>query len=445
MNIELKDKTYVWHPFTQMQEWEENPQLVIAAGDGIRLIDTAGKSYYDGVSSLWLNVHGHRKAEIDAAIIRQLGKIAHTTLLGLASEPAAELAEQLIQIVPAGLTKVFYSDSGSTAVEIAVKMAYQYWQLKGVTQKQKFVTLANAYHGDTVGSVSVGGIDLFHQIFGPLLFETIHAPSPCCYYCTLSVQAGGCQSACIGAVEDILARQHGEIAAMVVEPLVQGAAGMLTQPPGYLRRIRELTRQYNVLLIVDEVATGFGRTGKMFACEHENVTPDIMTMAKGITAGYLPLAATVATNEIYQAFLGDRASERTFFHGHSYTGNALACAAALANLEIFKEEQIIAGLADKIAAAKTKLAGFAELTAVADIRQCGLMIGIELQADKLARTPFPPELLIGHRVSMLAREYGLIIRPLGDVVVFMPPLASTKADIEEMLDIIYRCIQEIAG
>lgn len=445
MNMELKDKTYVWHPFTQMQEWEENPQLVIAAGDGIRLIDTAGKSYYDGVSSLWLNVHGHRKAEIDAAIIRQLGKIAHTTLLGLASEPAAELAEQLIQIVPAGLTKVFYSDSGSTAVEIAVKMAYQYWQLKGVTQKQKFVTLANAYHGDTVGSVSVGGIDLFHRIFGPLLFETIHAPSPCCYYCTLSVQAGGCQSACIGAVEDILARQHGEIAAMVVEPLVQGAAGMLTQPPGYLRRIRELTRQYNVLLIVDEVATGFGRTGKMFACEHENVTPDIMTMAKGITAGYLPLAATVATNEIYQAFLGDRASERTFFHGHSYTGNALACAAALANLEIFKEEQIIAGLADKIAAAKKKLAGFADLTAVADIRQCGLMIGIELQADKLARTPFPPELLIGHRVSMLAREYGLIIRPLGDVVVFMPPLASTKADIEEMLDIIYRCIQEITG
>ncbi len=445
MNMELKDKTYVWHPFTQMQEWEENPQLVIAAGDGIRLIDTAGKSYYDGVSSLWLNVHGHRKAEIDAAIIRQLGKIAHTTLLGLASEPAAELAEQLIQIVPAGLTKVFYSDSGSTAVEIAVKMAYQYWQLKGVTQKQKFVTLANAYHGDTVGSVSVGGIDLFHRIFGPLLFETIHAPSPCCYYCTLSVQAGGCQSACIGAVEDILARQHGEIAAMVVEPLVQGAAGMLTQPPGYLRRIRELTRQYNVLLIVDEVATGFGRTGKMFACEHENVTPDIMTMAKGITAGYLPLAATVATDEIYQAFLGDRASERTFFHGHSYTGNALACAAALANLEIFKEEQIIAGLADKIAATKKKLAGFAELTAVADIRQCGLMIGIELQADKLVRTPFPPELLIGHRVSMLAREYGLIIRPLGDVVVFMPPLASTKADIEEMLDIIYRCIQEIAG
>lgn len=445
MNIECKDKTYVWHPFTQMQEWIENPQLVIAAGDSIRLIDTAGKSYYDGVSSLWLNVHGHRKAEIDQAIISQLGKIAHTTMLGLASEPAAELAEKLIEIVPPGLRKVFYSDSGSTAVEIAVKMAYQYWQLKGSTKKQKFVTLTNAYHGDTVGSVSVGGIDLFHRIFGPLLFETIHTPSPCCYYCEFSGQAGECGSACIEAVEKILARQHEEIAAMVVEPLVQGAAGMLTQPPGFLRRIRELTRQYNVLLIVDEVATGFGRTGKMFACEHENVSPDIMTMAKGITAGYLPLAATVTTDEIYQAFLGDRASQKTFFHGHSYTGNALACAAALANLKVFQQEQVIEGLAAKIAAARSKLTGFGELPAVADIRQCGLMIGIELMADKQTKTPFPADRQIGHRVCMLAREYGLIIRPLGDVIVFMPPLASTANEIEIMLGIIYRCIQEITG
>lgn len=445
MNIEHKDKTYVWHPFTQMQEWVENPQLVIAAGDGIRLIDTAGKSYYDGVSSLWLNVHGHRKAEIDQAIISQLGKIAHTTMLGLASEPAAELAEKLIEIVPPGLRKVFYSDSGSTAVEIAVKMAYQYWQLKGSTKKQKFVTLTNAYHGDTVGSVSVGGIDLFHRIFGPLLFETIHAPSPCCYYCAQSQQNGECGAACIEAVEKILEEQHEEIAAMVVEPLVQGAAGMLTQPAGYLRRIRKLTKQYNILLIVDEVATGFGRTGRMFACEHENVSPDIMTMAKGITAGYLPLAATITTDEIYQAFLGDRASQRTFFHGHSYTGNALACAAALANLEVFQQEQVIEGLAVKIAAAKSKLVCFWELASVADIRQCGLMIGIELMANKQAKTPFSADRQIGHRVCMLAREYGLIIRPLGDVIVFMPPLASTANEIEIMLDIIYRCVQEITG
>lgn len=446
MNIECKDKTYVWHPFTQMQEWVENPQLVIAGGDGIRLIDTEGKSYYDGVSSLWLNVHGHRKTEIDQAIISQLGKIAHTTMLGLASAPAAELAEKLIGIVPSGLRKVFYSDSGSTAVEIAVKMAYQYWQLKGSTKKQKFVTLTNAYHGDTVGSVSVGGIDLFHRIFGPLLFETIHVPSPCCYHCEFPGQAGECESgACITAVEKFLEEQHEEIAAMVVEPLVQGAAGMLTQPTGYLRRIRELTKQYNVLLIVDEVATGFGRTGKMFACEHENVSPDIMTMAKGITAGYLPLAATITTDEIYQAFLGDRASQRTFFHGHSYTGNALACAAALANLEVFQQDQVIEGLAVKIAAAKSKLAGFGELPAVADIRQCGLMIGVELMADKKSKTPFPADRQIGHRVCMLAREYGLIIRPLGDVIVFMPPLASTANEIEVMLDIIYRCVQEITG
>jgi adenosylmethionine-8-amino-7-oxononanoate aminotransferase len=443
MNSELKDKTYVWHPFTQMQDWVENPQLVIAAGEGIKLVDTDGKSYYDGVSSLWLNVHGHRKDAIDQAIIKQLGKIAHTTMLGLASVPAAELAEKLVQIVPSGLKKVFYSDSGSTAVEIAVKMAYQYWQLKGNTKKQKFVTLTNAYHGDTVGSVSVGGIDLFHRIFGPLLFETIHAPSPCCYYCALGEEPEQCGLACTKEVEKILAEQHGEIAAMVVEPLVQGAAGMLTQPPGYLRRIRELTKQYNVLLIVDEVATGFGRTGKMFACEHEGVSPDIMTMAKGITAGYLPLAATLTTEEVYNAFLGDRASQKTFFHGHSYTGNALACAAALANLEVFKEEQVIEGLQAKIAAAKSKLAAFWQLTAVGDIRQCGLMIGVELMANRQAKTPFPADQLTGHQVCMLAREYGLIIRPLGDVIVFMPPLASTVSEIEVMLDIIYRCIQEI--
>jgi adenosylmethionine-8-amino-7-oxononanoate aminotransferase len=443
MNSELKDKTYVWHPFTQMQDWVENPQLVIAAGEGIKLVDTDGKSYYDGVSSLWLNVHGHRKDAIDQAIINQLGKIAHTTMLGLASVPAAELAEKLVQIVPSGLKKVFYSDSGSTAVEIAVKMAYQYWQLKGNAKKQKFVTLTNAYHGDTVGSVSVGGIDLFHRIFGPLLFETIHAPSPCCYYCALGEDPEQCGLACTREVEKILAEQHGEIAAMVVEPLVQGAAGMLTQPPGYLRRIRELTKQYNVLLIVDEVATGFGRTGKMFACEHEGVSPDIMTMAKGITAGYLPLAATLTTEEVYNAFLGDRASQKTFFHGHSYTGNALACAAALANLEVFKEEQVIEGLQAKIAAAKSKLATFWQLTAVGDIRQCGLMIGVELMADRQAKTPFPADQLLGHQVCMLAREYGLIIRPLGDVIVFMPPLASTVNEIEVMLNIIYRCIQEI--
>lgn len=443
MTVAEKDKAYVWHPFTQMEEWVANPQLVIAAGDGVKLIDTDGNAYYDGVSSLWLNVHGHRKQAIDQAIIDQLGKIAHTTMLGLASVPAAELAAKLVAIAPGNLSKVFYSDSGSTAVEIGVKMAYQYWQLKGFKEKQKFLTLTNAYHGDTVGSVSVGGIDLFHRIFAPLLFETLHGPSPCCFYCTLAESKNDCAMACVTAVERILAARHNEIAAIIVEPLVQGAAGMLTQPPGYLQALRSLTKKYNVLLIVDEVATGFGRTGKMFACEHEGVSPDIMTMAKGITAGYLPLAATLTTDEIYSAFLGDRASQKTFFHGHSYTGNPLACAAALANLEVFTEEKVIEGLVPKIAAARTKLATFWQLKHVADIRQCGLMIGIDLMRQAATKEAYQPSELIGHRVCMAARTYGLIIRPLGDVVVFMPPLASTVEQIEEMLDIIYRCIREV--
>lgn len=442
MNSIRKDKTYVWHPFTQMQEWVSEPQITIAAGEGIKLIDTDGNSYYDGVSSLWLNVHGHRKAAIDAAIISQLGKIAHSTMLGLSNEPAARLAEQLVTIAPAGLSKVFYSDSGSTAVEIAVKMAYQYWQLSGSQEKQKFVTLTNAYHGDTVGSVSVGGIDVFHRIFAPLLFETMHAPSPCCFYCQLGCPET-CNMACADAVEKLLAKRQKEIAAVIVEPLVQGAAGILTQPPGYLRRIREITKQYDVLLIVDEVATGFGRTGRMFASEHEGVSPDLMTIAKGITAGYLPLAATLATEEIYNAFLGERASQKTFFHGHSYTGNPLACAAALANLEVFSSEQVIAGLESKINTARNRLKQFRSLSHVADIRQCGLMMGIDIMADPAKRKPYPAELAVGHRICMAARSKGLIIRPLGDIVVFMPPLASTSEDIEHMLTIIEQAIVEV--
>lgn len=440
-----KDKQYIWHPFTQMQDWTANPQLVIAAGEGIKLIDVDGNAYYDGVSSLWLNVHGHRKTAIDQAIIEQLGKIAHTTMLGLASIPAAELAEQLIAIAPGGLAKVFYSDSGSTAVEIGVKMAYQYWQLKGLTDKRKFLTLTNAYHGDTVGSVSVGGIDLFHRIFAPLLFETIQAPSPCCYHCELSGDSRRCGMTCLATIETILAKNHADIAAVVVEPLVQGAAGILTQPPGYLKAVRELTRKYGVLLLVDEVATGFGRTGKMFACEHEGVNPDIMTVAKGITAGYLPLAATLVTEDIYNAFLGDYAEQKTFFHGHSYTGNPLACAAALANLKVFRDEKVIEGLDTKITVAREKLATFWQLAHVGDIRQCGLMIGIELVQDRNAKTPYPWEQAVGGHVCQKAREYGLFIRPLGNVVVFMPPLASTVAEIEEMLSIIYRCIDEVTN
>jgi adenosylmethionine-8-amino-7-oxononanoate aminotransferase len=440
--IERKDKENIWHPFTQMQDWVAQPQLVIEAAEGIKLIDDQGKTYYDGVSSLWVNLHGHRHPTMDQAIIDQLGKVAHTTMLGLINVPAAQLSEELMGIVPQGLRKLFYSDDGSTAVEIAIKMAYQYWQLQGKTKKQKFITLANAYHGDTVGTVSVGGIDLFHRIFSALLFETIQAPSPCCYHCKLASDPKQCGMACITEVEKILAEGHEEIAAMIVEPLVQAAAGMLAQPPGYLKKLRQLTEKYNVLLLVDEVATGFGRTGKMFACDHEDVSPDFMMVAKGITGGYLPLSATFMTDEIYNAFLGD-AQKQTFFHGHSYTGNPLCCAAGLANLKIFREEKVLEGLEAKVKAARTKLATFRSLKHVGDVRQWGLMIGIELVANTKEKTPFPWELAIGAKVCKKAREYGLMIRPIGSVVVFMPPLASTVPEIQHMLDIIHVSIKEV--
>lgn len=440
--IERKDKQYIWHPFTQMQEWVDQPQMIIEAAEGIKLIDSEGNRYYDGVSSLWVNLHGHRHPTIDKAIVDQLGKVAHTTMLGLINEPASQLAEGLMAIVPKGLTKIFYSDDGSTAVEIAIKMAYQYWQLKGETKKQKFITLGNAYHGDTVGTVSVGGIDLFHRIFSALLFKSFQAPCPSCYHCQLSSDPETCGMLCIEEVEKILVAHHGEIAGMIVEPLVQAAAGMLTQPKGYLKKLRELTKKYNVLFLVDEVATGFGRTGKMFACDHEEVSPDLMMVAKGITGGYLPLAATFMTDEIYNAFLGD-AQQRTFFHGHSYTGNPLCCAAGLGNLQIFKEEKVIEGLVPKIEAARTSLATFKQLRHVGEVRQQGLIMGIELMEDKEKKIPFPWKMAMGAQVCKKARDYGLIIRPIGSVVIFMPPLISTVAEIEEMIAIIYKSIKEV--
>ncbi|MBP2656521.1 MAG: adenosylmethionine--8-amino-7-oxononanoate aminotransferase [Firmicutes bacterium] len=443
--LEAKNKAYVWQPFTQMKEWVDNPITVIAEARGNKIIDMAGKEYYDGVSSLWVNIHGHRKAAIDQAIIDQLGKVAHSTMLGLANIPATELAEELVRLTPAGLNKVFYSDDGSTAVEVAIKMAFQYWQHKGQPKKRRFVALEQAYHGDTIGTVSVGGIDLFHRVFKPLLFEPLHAPSPSCYHCQIAAGPKNCAWECAAAMEKVLAENQEEIAAVIIEPLVQAAAGMLMSPPGYLAKVRELTNKYNVLLIADEVATGWGRTGKMFACEHEGVSPDLLVLSKGITGGYLPLAATLTTDEIYMAFLGDGADNKTFYHGHSYTGNQLACAAALANIRIFREEQVIAGLDAKIKAVSEKLSAIRGLAHVGDARQCGMIVGIELMADKKAANPYPRDKAVGAMVCMMARRYGLFIRPVGDVVVFMPPLASTVDEINQMLDIVYQAIEEFTS
>jgi adenosylmethionine---8-amino-7-oxononanoate aminotransferase len=413
------DHDHVWHPFTQQQGWSEEEPLVVERGEGAYLIDTAGRGYLDGTAALWCNVHGHRHPTIDRALREQLERIAHTTMLGLTHPGATELASRLVAIAPPGLSRVFYSDSGSTAAEVALKIAFQYQQQRGGdhSRRTSFVRLREAYHGDTIGSVSVGGIDLFHSTYRPLLFET-HAAEP-----------GDAAD-----LERVLASHRDEVAAVIVEPLVQGAAGILVHPPGYLRAVRELCDRHGVLLICDEVATGFGRTGTMFACEQESVAPDLMCLAKGITGGYLPLAATLATEEIYQGFLGSYEEYKTFFHGHTYTGNPLACAAAIANLDVFEEERTIERLQPKIALFEQLLSEVESMPEVAEVRQKGVMVGIDLGEHD-------PALRMGHRVTVEARRRGAIVRPLGDTVVLMPPLSIEAAELRELVAVTAAAIE----
>jgi adenosylmethionine---8-amino-7-oxononanoate aminotransferase len=425
MSLDLAqlDRDHVWHPFTQQLAWENEEPLTIERAEGSHLIDVDGRRYIDGVSSLWCNVHGHRHEGIDAAVSDQLAKVAHSTMLGLSHPGAVELAARLVEIAPPGLSRVFYSESGSTAVEIALKMAFQFQQQRGGqhVRRTSFVHLRNSYHGDTIGSVSVGGIDLFHSAYRPLLFHT-HAAEP----------------GDAGHLERVLAAHEEEIAAVIVEPLVQGAAGMLLHPPGYLRAVRELCDDFGVLLICDEVATGFGRTGTMFACEQEGVAPDLLCLAKGLTGGYLPLAATLATERIYEGFLGAYEEWRTFFHGHTYTGNPLACAAALACLDAFEQEQTLARLKPKVALLEELLSEVAVMAEVTEIRQRGFMVGIDLGEHD-------PALRLGHRVTVEARERGAIVRPLGDVVILMPPLSISEEELRELAAIVGESIRTAAN
>ncbi len=426
------DRRNLWHPFTQMQEWLSEEPLVIDEAEGVHLVDTLGRRYLDGVSSLWCNVHGHRVPEIDAAVRAQLDRVAHSTLLGLASTASIECAEELLRWTPRGLTRVFFSDAGATAVEIAIKMAYQHHQLRGDTQRTEFVAIRGGYHGDTIGSVSVGGIDLFHRLFQPLLVPVHHAPQPYCYRCPLGKQRFSCDQECAVAVEDLFATHRGRIAALVVEPLVQGADGMITQPKGYLRRLRDLCDREGTLLVCDEVATGFGRTGTMFAVEQERVVPDIMTVAKGISGGYLPLAATLTTERVFESFLGPFATKKTFFHGHTYTGNPLACAASTASLKLFRDRGVLASLPARIGALARAMMPVREHRRVGEVRQRGLMVGIELVRKRAGAVEYPYEARAGHRACMEARALGAILRPLGNVVVLMPPLAMTEDQLTEL-------------
>jgi len=438
-----KSKKYLWNPFTQMKGYAEDLPLIIESAQGVMLRDVTGREYYDGVSSVWLNVHGHNVPELNEAIMEQLEKIAHSTLLGMANVPAIELAEQIVRVTPEGLAKVFYSDSGATSVEIAIKMAFQYWQHKGKPAKDSFVTMNNAYHGDTIGAVSVGAIDLYHKAYSKLLFKSYRVDYPYCYRCPLGEELSSCLFKCLGQVEELFRERGDEIAAFLIEPVVQGASGIITMPEGFLSRLRELCTEYDVLMICDEVATGFGRTGKMFACDHEGVTPDILCIAKGLTGGYLPVAATVATDEVYDAFLGEYEEKKTFFHGHSYTGNQLGCAVALANLRLFEERDLVRDVERKAEHAAKRLQAFTQLRHVGEVRQRGFMIGIELVKDKATKAEYDWQEKIGLIVSRRACELGMILRPLGNVVVFMPPLASTIEELDRMIDILRKAITDI--
>ena len=441
------DGDYLWHPFTQMSEWEQAENIVITHGEGSYLIDSEGNRYLDGVAALWTNVHGHCRAEINDAIKAQVDRLEHSTLLGLTNDRAALLAKRLVDITPAGLCKVFYSDNGSTAVEIAVKMAFQYQQQTGRTGKTKFISFDNAYHGDTVGAMSVGGIDIYHEVYSPLLFPTVKAPSPYCYRCTLTAErdSSRCGLLCLKELERLMELHADELAGLVIEPCVQGAGGMIVQPAGFVKGVRELCDRFEVLMIADEVAVGFGRTGAMFACGKEGVTPDIMALSKGISAGYLPLAATLTTRKVYDAFLGSYAELRTFFHGHTFTGNPIACAAALASLELFETDRLLESLVPKIAYLGERLQRLAELPHVGDVRQEGLIGGIELVLDQAERTGYPWEERVGVRVCLEARKHGLFLRPLGNIIVVFPPLSISLPELAQLMDGIEASIGAVTG
>jgi adenosylmethionine-8-amino-7-oxononanoate aminotransferase len=423
-NIPSLDKSHLWHPFTQMQDWcaPEHEPLVINSGNGATLKDSNGKEYIDGNSSIWTNIHGHNHPAINAAIKAQLDKIAHTSFLGFTNEPAVLLAEALVKVTPAPLTRVFYSDDGSTAIECALKMAIQYWQHDGSPERQEFVAFTNAYHGDTLGAAALGGISIFHDRFSSFGLTTHR------------VQTAGDLERLPGEVAE-------KIAAVTIEPLIQGAAGMRLWPAGTLRQVREWCDRTGTFLICDEVMTGFGRTGTMFACEQEKVCPDFLALAKGLTGGYMPLAATLTSDRVFDAFLGNQ--QKTFFYGHSYCGNPLACAAALASLKLFEDESTLANLQPKITLLDELLQTLLSSNSnVGAIRQCGFIAGIDIVKNRESGEAFAPELRLGAAVCLAAREFGLLTRPIGDTIVLMLPLCATSEQIRKVRDAIERALPD---
>ncbi len=438
-----KDLKYIWHPYTQMKECRKFPPILIEKAKGVKLYDNQGKFYYDTISSWWCNVHGHNHPKIKEAINKQINSLGHVLFAGFTHKPAILLAEKLISISPDNLTKVFFSDNGSTAVETALKISFQYWQNIGEKAKKKFISLDRAFHGDTIGSMSVSGIDLFNKVFKPLLFDSFKVPSPYCYRCPMARERAICHLDCLGPLEELLSKKSHEIAAMILEPLVLGASGMIVYPKEYLERAAKLTKKYNVHLILDEVATGFGRTGKMFACEHTDVQPDFICLSKGITSGYLPLGATLTTDRIYNAFYADYEKRKTFYHGHTYTANPLACSCALASLHIFKEEGTLNRIKDLVLLFHQGMERFRPLSIIGDVRYIGMIGAVELVKNKNTKTPFGFKERIGLRIYKYGLKKNLILRPLGDVTYLFLPLCINKKELKYVLDNTYKVIKSL--
>lgn len=435
-----RDRAALWHPYTQMQT--APAPLPVVRGEGVYLYTEDGRRILDGISSWWVNIHGHSHPRLNRALAEQAARLEHVMFAGCTHAPAVELAERLIAALPNGLTRVFYSDNGSTAVEVAAKAALQYWRNRGEPRRQTFITLHYAYHGDTVGAMSVSEDSLFTQAFVPLLFPVARADAPYCYRCPLGLERASCQIDCAGSLETALKTHSGEVAAVLIEPMLQAAGGMVVWPAEFLSRARALCDRHDTLLIADEVLTGFGRTGRMFACEHAGVTPDIICLSKALTAGYLPLGATIVTDAVYEAFLSQDRS-KTFFHGHSFTANPLACAVAVASFDLFKEENVLARIAKLETQIRAGLEPLRALPIVGDVRVLGGVGIVELVSDKNTRSAGGYLDGIGPRLSAAFIERGVLLRPLGNVLYFMPPYVITEEQVAWVLAQIQEVIEAI--
>lgn len=442
-DLQRRDINHVWHPCSQMKDYEDFPPIVIKSGKGIYLYDENGKEYIDAVSSWWVNLFGHANERISEALAKQARQLEHVIFANFTHEPAVLLAEKLVEVTPKGLSKVFFADNGSSAVEIALKMSFQYHKQKNKPNKTRFLALSNAYHGETLGALSVGGVGLYNEVFQPLLLNTIRAEGPDCYRCPFQENPGSCDTPCISFIEEKIKQHHEELTAVIIEPLIQAAAGMKMYPPGYLKKLRQLCSQYDVHLIADEIAVGFGRTGTMFACEQAGVSPDFLCLSKGLTGGYLPLSVVMTTEDVYDAFYDDYETMKAFLHSHSYTGNPLACRVALEVLRIFEEENYIEQIQEKAAyMSERALDLFHHHPHVGEYRQTGMVGAIELIMNKATREPFPDNERAGYQIYRIALDKGLLLRPLGNVLYFMPPYVISKEEIDRMMNIANEAIEK---